>query len=55
MVIAVATILAIVALYYLKKGGGKVKNNNKEERSHDIDDIDSNFFAAMPPFKGSML
>ena len=52
-VLAVAMILAIVALYCLKKGGGKV--SNKKENSNDIDDIDSNFFASMPPFTGSML
>jgi len=53
VVLAVAMILAIVALYFLKKGGGKVSDN--KENSDDIDDIDSNFFASMPPFTGSML
>jgi len=54
VVLAIAMMLAIVALYYLKRDGGKVTDN--KEKSDDIDDIDPNFFAAsMPPFKGSML
>jgi len=54
VVLSVAIILVIVSLHLLKNSGGKVAADSTEKSTKNYDDLDSNFFASMPPLRGSI-